>query len=264
MNQLISPTRQRRLGVVDGLGPRTTARFYAMLCERHRALTGGFSPDVMVHTITVQRRLGESASTGSSRPGRQEGLRQLVTRTSRSLAASGAEVIAVACNATTIDRPAGAPACVGMVEATARTLRGLNVDRVGLLASSLMVSSAVYERGLAEAGITVVAPPPRDQEIIDRFVESLRRSRTPVPVPGEFLRTVTKIGDDVDALVLDCNELYGVVDAEMAGKPVIDSVTALVEESARLLVQPAAPIAESTDIESIAAERPSHRWSLSR
>ncbi|OBH76323.1 hypothetical protein A5681_09035 [Mycobacterium scrofulaceum] len=260
MNQLI--TRQRRLGVVDGLGPRTTARFYALLCERHRALTGG-SPDVMVHTITVQRRLGEPASTGSSRPGRQEGLRQLVTRTSRSLAASGAEVIAVACNATTIDRATDAPACIGMVEATARTLRGLNVRRVGLLASSLMVSSAVYERGLAGAGITVVAPAPRDQEIIDGFIESLRRSRTPVPVPGEFLRTVTKIGDDVDALVLDCNELYGVVDGEMAGKPVIDTVTALVEESARLLVEPAAPTAESTGIESIAAERPSGRWSLS-
>ncbi|OJZ70038.1 hypothetical protein BRW65_21130 [Mycobacterium paraffinicum] len=238
MDQVIGPARQRRLGVVDGLGPRTTARFYAMLCERHRALTGGSSPDVVVHTITVQRRLGEPASTGSSRPGRQEGVRNLITRTSRSLAGSGADVIAVACNATTIDRATGGPACIGMVEATARTLRRLNFRRVGLLASSIMVSSAAYQRGLAEAGITVVSPAGRDQEIVDRFIESLRRSRIPIPVPGEFLRVIPKFGDDVDALLLDCNELYGVVDAEMVGKPVIDSVTALVEESSRLLLDP--------------------------
>ncbi|WP_255396790.1 aspartate/glutamate racemase family protein [Mycobacterium sp. E3305] len=185
-------------------------------------------------------------------------------RTSRSLAGSGADVIALACNATTIERAAGAPACVGMVEATARTLRRLDVRRVGLLASSIMVSSAAYERGLAEVGITVVAPAPCDQEIIDRFIESLRRSRTPIPVPGQFLRAIAAIGDDVDALLLDCNELFGVVDAEMAGKPVVDSVTALVEESARLLVNPVAPTPAVTDIESIAAKRPSHRWSLSR
>lgn len=264
MDRPISPTPdrwapQRRLGVVDGLGPRTTARFYAMLCENHRALTGGSSPDVVVHTITVQRQIGRPASTGLSRPGRPEALPQLVTRTSRSLAGSGADVIAVACNATTIDPAAGAPACIGMVEATARTLQRLNVGRVGLLGSSMMVSSAAYERGLAEVGITVVTPAPPDQEIIDRFIESLRRSRIPVPIPGEVRRTIARLGDDVDALLLDCAELDGMVDTELAGKPVIDSVGALVEESCRALLAPV-PRAAAT----VAGTRRPHHWSLSR
>ncbi|MGD1240847.1 aspartate/glutamate racemase family protein [Mycobacterium seoulense] len=263
MDQLISPApdrraRQRRLGVVDGLGPHATARFYAMLCEHHRALTGGSSPDVTVHTITVQRHLGRPASTGLSRPGRPEGLPQLVTRTSRSLAGGGADVIAVACNATTIDPAAGAPACIGMVEATARTLQRLNVRRVRLLASSIMVSTAAYERGLGQVGVAVVAPAPRDQEIIDRFIESLRRSRIPVPIPGEVLRAITGLADDVDALLLDCAELSGVLDAEIAGKPVIDSVRALVEHSCRALLDPGSEVAKP-----LAGTRPSSRWSLS-
>lgn len=267
MDQLASPASdrwapQRRLGVVDGLGPRTTARFYAMLCENHRALTGGSYPDVVVHTIPVQRHLVNAA--GPSRPGRREALRDLVTRTSRSLAGTGADVVAVACNATTVDPAIGALTCIGMVEATARELRRRNVRRVGLVASSIMVSSAAYEPGLGEAGIAVVTPAPRDQEIVDRFIESLQWSPAPVPVPEEFRRVIAELGDGVDALILDCNELYGVVDDEMAGKPVIDTVTALVEESARLLVDPVAPATAATGIESIAAARPSRRWALSR
>lgn len=267
MDQLASSDRwapQRRLGVVDGLGPRTTARFYAMLCETHRALTGGSYPDVVVHTIGVQRRLVDAAAAGSPRPAHQEALRDLVTRTSRSLAGTGADVITVACNATTVDPALGALTCIGMVEATGRKLQRLNVRRVGLVASSIMVSSAAYERGLGDAGIAVVAPTPGDQEIVDRFIESLQWSTAPVPVPEEFRRVVAGFGENVDALILDCNELYGVVDAEMAGKPVVDSVTALVEEASRLLVDPVARATPVTDIESIAAARPSRRWALSR
>lgn len=260
MDQLISPASarpapQRRLGVVDGLGPHTTARFYAMLCENHRALTGGSSPDVMVHSISVQRRLMEAASAGSFRPEHSEALRHLVSRACRSLAESGADVIAVACNATTIDPAVVAPTCIGMVEATCRALRLLNVRRVGLLTSSIMVSSAAYQRGLGEAGIGVVAPASRDQEIIDRFIESQQWSPTRVPVPGELVRVVAELGDDVDALVVDCAALERVVDTEMAGKPVIDSVRALVEESCRLLLEPA-PAATATAHVS--------RWSPSR
>ncbi|KKC02382.1 aspartate/glutamate racemase family protein [Mycobacterium nebraskense] len=276
MDQLISPASdqwapQRRLGVVDGLGPHTTARFYAMLCENHRALTGGSSPDVMVHSISVQRRLMEAFSAGSFRPGHQEALQHLVSRTCRSLAGSGADVIAVACNATTIDPAIVAPTCIGMVEATCRTLRRLNVRRVGLLASSIMVSSAAYERGLGEAGITVVAPAPRDQEIVDQFIELQQWSPTRVPVPGEFLRVITKLGDDVDALLLDCAELHGVVDTEMAGKPVIDSVRALVEESCRALLDPVPDTTATADVvrcvaaaNSVAGARLPSRWSPSR
>lgn len=258
MDQLISPASarpapQRRLGVVDGLGPHTTARFYAMLCDNYRALTSGSSPDVLVHSISVQRHLMAAASAGSARPEHSEALGHLVTRTCRSLAGSGADVIAVACNATTIGPAIAAPTSIGMVEATRRTLQNLNIRRVGLLASSIMVSSAAYERDLGEAGISVVAPAPRDQEIIDRFIESQKWS--PTPVPGEFLRVVTKLGDDLDALVLDCAALGGVVDTEMAGKPVVDSVRALVEESCRLLLQPAPAATATADVS---------RWSPSR
>jgi aspartate racemase len=285
MDQLVSPgsdlwAPQRRLGVVDGLGPHTTARFYAMLCENHRALTGGSYPDVLVHSISVQRHLVDAISAGSLRPAHQEALRHLVTRTCRSLAGSGADVIAVACNATTIDPAMVAPTCIGMVEATCRALQRRNVGRVGLIASSIMMSSAGYERALAEVGITVVAPAPRDQQIIDRFIESLQWSRTPVAVPEEFIRVITKLSDDVDALVLDCADLYAVVHTEMAGKPVIDSVSALVEESCRLLLDPAPHTTATADIvryvaaddaptgctaaKPIAGTRPSSRWSLSR
>lgn len=244
MDQLIAPpshqpARQRRLGVVDGLGPHTTARFYRLLCDKHRALTGGSSPDVVVHSISVQRRLVEVASAGAVRPENSEALRHLVARTCRSLAGSGADVIAVACNATTVDPAIATSTCIGMVEATGKALRRLNARRVGLLASSIMVASAAYERGLADAGITVVAPAAHDQEVIDRFIESLRWSATPVPVPASFLRAVTNLSEGVDAVVLDCAEFSGVVDTKMAGKPVIDSVSALVDESCRALLDPA-------------------------
>lgn len=244
MDEPISPAPDRwappprRLGVVDGLGPRTTARFYAMLCENYRELTGGSSPDALVHSISVQRRLVEAFSAGAFRPEHQEALRHLVNRTCRSLAGNGADVIAVACNATLTDPATVAPTCIGMVEATRTKLQGLDVRRVGLLAPAIMVASAAYERGLGEVGITVVVPAPPDQEIVDRFIETLQWSPSRGPVPQEFLRIVTELSGDVDALLLDCADLYGVVDTEMAGKPVIDSVSALVDESCRALLEP--------------------------
>jgi aspartate/glutamate racemase len=269
MDQLVdrAPDRwapQRRLGVVDGLGPRTTARFYAMLCEHHRALTGGASPDVLVHTISVQRHLAEADSAGSFRPAHQEAMQHLVARTCRSLAGSGADVIAVACNATTVDAATAAPTYIGMVEATSRALQHLDVRRVGLIASSIMVSSAAYGRGLGEAGITVVAPAPRDQEIVDRFIESVQWSPTPVPVPEELVRVIARLSDDVDALVVDSADLDGVVDTEVTGKPVIDSVRALVEESCRALLGPVPHTGATPDaVRHVAAGDPSATGSRS-
>ena len=246
MDQLISPgpardlraPTRRRLGVVAGLGPRNTARFYAMLCDKYRALTGGASPDVVVQSISVQRHLVERLSDGSFRSEHREALGHLVTRTCRSLADGGADVIAIACNATTVDATIVTPARIGMVEGACQRLHDLGARRVGLLASSIMVWSAAYEQGLGEAGITVVTPAPRDQEIVDKFIEAVQWSRTQLPVPRDFLRVVTALGDDVDALVLDSADLCGVVDAAMAGKPVIDSVSALAEESCRALLNP--------------------------
>jgi aspartate/glutamate racemase len=216
-----------------------------MLCDSYRALTGGASPDVLVHSISAQRHLVEAFSGGSLRPEQREALQHLVTRTCRSLAHGGADVIAIACSATTVDAAATVAATpIGMVEAARNRLQRLGARRVGLLAPSTMLSSAAYARGLAEAGIIAVVPGPRDQAIVDRFAEALQWSTTQVPVPGAFARVVAELSGDVDALVLDCADLCGVVDAEMVGRPVIDSVAALVDECCRALLAPvpAAPV----------------------
>ncbi|ORW33768.1 hypothetical protein AWB91_06250 [Mycobacterium paraense] len=217
-----------------------------MLCDDYRALTGGASPDVLVHSISVQRHLVEAFWGGSLRTEHREALNHLVTRTCRFLADGGADVIAVACNATTIDDTATAtPPRIGMVEATRQKLQRLGARRVALLAPSTTLASAAYERGLGEAGIAVVVLGPRDQRIVDRFAEALQWSPTRLPVPGAFLRLVAELGDDVDALVLDCPDLCGVVDDGMAGRPVIDGVAALVDESCRALLVPVPDAAES-------------------
>ena len=217
-----------KIGLVGGLSPYSTILYYKELVELAKKRYGSY-PEIVINSISLER------VQHYVRSGDLEGLSRYLGEAAQQLEGAGARVIGIAANTPHIVAPRVSEyldeaELVSIVEAVAEKIRGLGVDKVGLLATKATINYRLYHNALEPLGVKVVTPLAHEQKIIDEVINNLTRGLIDTRAKLRLSPIITGlVGRGARAIVLGCTELPLVFGGFRIRVPVVDSVRAHVE-----------------------------------
>jgi aspartate racemase len=199
----------RTAGIIGGLGPETTARFYQEIIfdsfETHKEER----PPLLLWSIPLRYSIEEDLIT------RAEGEARYIpylTDAAKRLENGGADFIVIPCNSVHIFiqevRSAVQIPVLSIVEETADFLQKKFITNIGLLATKSTVEKELYQKPLTRKHIGITLPQPEDQEKIGGLIQNLVTSRSDEKDRAELLEVISRLSEKgVDTVVLACTDL---------------------------------------------------------
>jgi aspartate racemase len=218
------------LGILGGMGPLASADFLAQLVK----LADAARDQDHCRTVTYSNPRIPDRSDGllnrgpSPLPGMLDGI-ALLER-------CGADAIAIPCNTAHYWLPALAASArvpiLSIVDAVVDECRQrrITTGRIGILGTSGMIRSGIYQTGLTRLGYDVLVPDDREMDqLVEPAIRFIKAGdlETPISVLATAVNSLENRG--VDAVVLGCTELPLALTApaSLRGTPFIDSTRSL-------------------------------------
>lgn len=208
----------KRIGLLGGIGPASTALYYELLIGRARQ-TLDLTPELLVYSLDFERytRLEDMDPVECA---------DLLVDGCRALERAGAEVLAMAANSAhehfdavveRVSRP-----MINIVETVCRRAATLEVRRPLLLGIPATLRSSIYPETARNHGLEVRMPAPEYEEFLHHVVfDELSHGIVQDESRETLLAALT--GRAVDGLILGCTELSLLIDQRHADVPVLDS-----------------------------------------
>lgn len=196
----------KMLGVIGGLGPMATAYFLQLLTSMTQAETDQQHLEILIHSkpaIPDRTAYILGKSNRSPLPD--------MTEVGRSLAAQGAEILAVPCITAhyfqrQLEEAIGVPV-INAVEETAEYLRRRRIFRAGVMATDGTVESGLFQNKLREHGVEAVIPTKEDQGLVMHLIYENVKAGKSVEFPL-FQRVSDRLREaGADVILLACTEL---------------------------------------------------------
>ncbi len=216
-------------GLIGGAGPGATAHIYLDVMARCGRSTLPNRPPMLMASVdidlAVERRLLQQ---GDGVEDYLDGLLGAV----KALVDAGADFLAMPCNTLHLlhDRmQAASPVPIlHIVDAVAREVDGIGCGTVGLLSTAATARTGLYQRGLANRGITVANI---DRSLQSRLADAIRDEVTQSRIDDtsrlrrDILATFREQG--ACAVIAGCTELKALMANWNLPLPVVDSLDAL-------------------------------------
>lgn len=225
-----------RVGVLGGMGPAATARFFDLLVAATPASSDQDHLPVLIWSDPrVPDRTAALVGNGPDpTPCLEVGGRALVD--------AGAEVVAVPCN-TAHAFTGGLGAHIGvpvldMIEETAAAAvaRRPSPRAVGLLATDGTLLAGLYHEAFAKRGVPLIVPEPDDQARVMRAIRSVKAGDLGVSRRQEAADLLSDlVAKGADVVVLGCTELPLLLDHPPRAQA-IDSLQCLADAVVRWAV----------------------------
>jgi aspartate racemase len=217
------------LGIIGGMGPAATLDFMRRILERTPARDDADHIHMLVESNPrIPSRIAHLIERTGADPTAE------LVRVARNLEAGGATLLAMPCNtahnyAAAIRGAVSIP-LLDMVELTVgrvATLISPSATRVGLLASSAVLLTRIYDEALERQSRRVVAP--AGQAKLMELIRGVKAGRAG-PAEREALATVaTALAAQSDCIVIACTELSLLAGALPDRVPVVDSLDVLTD-----------------------------------
>ena len=224
------------LGVLGGMGPLATARFYEAVV---RATPAGRDqlhiPTVIWSDPRIPDRTAAILAGGPSPvPAMVEGARRL--------AAMGADVLAMPCNTAHAFLPAVRAATgtiwIDMIGETLDRIAPTGAERVGVLGTRGTRAAGLYDAAAAHRGLDVVYPSDTDQSLlVDDAIGLVKGGRRLLLAERLVAAAAARLhADGADVLIAACTELPLVLGTASRVVTVVDSLDCLAAACVREVV----------------------------
>ena len=238
----------RCLGIIGGIAPESTVDYYRLIIARHRQVTNGHYPAIIINSIDLHTVVGYISA------GENDRLVDYLLDEIAKLARAGADFALLSSNAAHIvfDELRGRSPLplISIVEATARVASARGLKRLGLLATRFTMRGGFYTRLFERSGMTIILPNQDEQEYVHaKYVgELVTGSYTGELVNGVFLPETRKglleiiaamtARDQIEAAILGGTELPLILrDEREAGIPLLDTTAIHVESAVAELLR---------------------------
>ena len=219
------------VGIIGGMGPEATVE----LMRRVVAQTAAQDDQDHVHLIVesnpkIPSRIAHLIERTGPDPTRE------LIRIARNLEAAGATLLAMPCNtahgyADAIRAAVSIP-LLDMVGLTATQVAAtVPRPRVGLLASTAVLTLGLYSRAFAAGGGTVIVPERQDE--VMALIRSVKRGDSGRTAGQALEDHIDRLARNVDVVILACTELSVIAGGAPAPVPVADSLQVLTQAIVR-------------------------------
>lgn len=216
----------KTVGVLGGMGPAATARFFNEIIDRTPANTDQEHLHVVINNRPqIPDRIAYINGTGSDpRPYLLDAL--------KTLEQAGADVITMPCNTahTFIDdiRTNSDAKVLNMIGLTATQVTNAIEDgNVGLLSTEGTIDTGLYHEEFSDTPISVVTPKPEVQDNVSSAIKAVKRGERENP-RSLLIDAVTQF-DNVDAIVAGCTEIPLALSPEDINPQLFDPMVVLAD-----------------------------------
>ncbi|MGI4877868.1 MAG: aspartate/glutamate racemase family protein [Janthinobacterium lividum] len=214
----------KTVGVLGGMGPAATLDFLATL---HHATRAGRDQD---HLRVITDSNPQVPDRNAALRGEGPSPGPVLAAMARGLAAAGADLLVMPCNAahawTDEIRAATSLPFISMIDAAAAEVDAAGASRIGLLAVDATLSSGLYQHRLARGDVTVLAP---DRAEFMALIYRVKGGDTgPAVRAGMAALVAALVADDADLILVACTEVPLVLDPRDSPVAVVSSTGALV------------------------------------
>ncbi|MCL4362405.1 amino acid racemase [Candidatus Parvarchaeota archaeon] len=199
----------KTVGIIGGLGPETTAEFYLAInfgCYEKNKIN---RPPVLIWNVPLRYQVEKDLLTKAT--GGERYIPYL-TNAAKRLEDGGADFIVMPCNSLHIFideiRKSVKIPVLSIVEETSSFLRKKGIKKVGILATSFLLKSKLYERSLRQKKIVQILPDDLNQAKIGRMISNLVMNRYDNRDRQQLLEIVNKFADkEIKDVILACTDL---------------------------------------------------------
>jgi aspartate racemase len=220
--------RQPRIGILAGMGPRSTAPFIDLVVTECQVQYGAR------HDIDFPKMMicSQPAPFYEDRPIDHEALEQAIREGLIDLENAGADFLAIACNTAHIYYPQlAARARVPLLDMVEITLDSLpaSVHHPALIAARPTIESGLYQSRMEQRGLQSIVGDWQSQT--DELLGLIRTS-TDVSVIQQAWRTILSRveSENADMIVVACLDLSGVIGHAQTKLPILDAAQCLARE----------------------------------
>jgi len=198
--------KKKILGVLGGMGPAASARFYALLTEFTKAARDSEHIELLLHSFpAIPDRSDFIMKRSAISP-----LPVMKNAISR-LTCQGAEIIAVPCNTAEYfhdDLQSDCPVPILRIAyESARFAAAHGVKKLGIIATDGTVHAGIYQRHLSALGLDFAVPSKETQNEISKLIYSSIKKALPAENGALSLAARELRAAGCDAAVLGCTEL---------------------------------------------------------
>lgn len=222
--------KKRKIGIIGGVGPQATVHIYQQIIELSQSKYGAMSnddyPRLIIESVPVPDFISDKGRIGEAS--------LMLSRAVGNLSASGSSVIAIGSNTVHVllkelSMETGVQ-FISMIKLVAEKCAKDGFYKVGLLGSSVLLESGVYEKEMRNKGVEVILPDGPQMEAVEGIIRQVLSGEVEDDSKKEYISILNKmISNGADAVILGCTELPIAVNYEVLGNRVISSSAVLAE-----------------------------------
>nr|WP_310523539.1 amino acid racemase [Polymorphobacter sp.] len=226
--------RWRTIGVIGGMGPAATADFLARLVVAAQAPQDTDHPRVLVDSNP------QVPDRNAARQGRGPSPGPVLAAMAQRLVASGAQVLAMPCNAAhgwAADVVAATGAdFVHMVDAAVAEALATGARTIGIIAIGATLDARLYHDRLAAAGLRTIDC---DRSIVQPLVNAIKAGDTGPGVQAAMAAEAARlVAAGAETVIAACTEVPLVLAQNAVTVPFVDATAALVRATLQAARKP--------------------------
>jgi len=227
----------KTVGIIGGLGPETTAKFYLELlfaCFKQNKIK---RPPVLMWSIPLEFQTESNFITKNQMA--EKYIPHLIDAAKR-LEKGGADFLVVPCNSVHVYidkiRKSVKIPVLSIVEETTDFLFSQKIKKIGLLATASTINNKIYDINLEKRGIKIILPDKEDQVLIGKIIKNIVLNKNQKTDRKKLLKLINKLKlKGADFVLLACTDLQLVVQPKTIPK-VIDSMEILLESTVQKIL----------------------------
>lgn len=201
--------KTKTVGVIGGLGPETTAKFYLEVISKSKMVDATQRPQMAIWSVPMNLAIEDSFIKGSDESSTYT---NVLTEGAKKLELIGADFLVIPCNSVHVFidqiRQAVTIPVLSIIEETNSFLKEHNISKVGLLATSATVKSNLYGELLEKNSIQVVLPSVTEQTELDSSITRLVNNQSSEQDKQKLETIITTLANNgVQTTLLACTDL---------------------------------------------------------
>jgi len=198
----------KKAGIIGGLGPETTAKFYMEVIFACSKISEQ-RPNIVISNVSLPLDVEKEVITEAKN---KERLLPFLIVSAKQLEKSGADFIVIPCNTVHVFidqiRKSVKIPVLSIVDETVDFLASKHINKVGLLGTKITVEEHLFDEKLKKNGTELIALTERDQkklgEIINHLVNSSQTNKDKIKLLRIIENHTLK---NTDCILLACTDL---------------------------------------------------------
>lgn len=214
----------KKIGILGGMSPESTAEYYQYITRRYTERFGDHGyPEIIIYSVTFQPYVDWPKA------GRWDLIAQGLGAAARKLQDAGADFILIATNTmhmvveeirAQIDIPV-----LSLLDVVADAIQAEGIQTVGLLGTAFTMGNRFYHNTLEPRGIRIITPDNDDQQYVNRVIydELVNGSLLPESRRG-YLHIIDKLkAQGARGIILGCTEIPLLIKQSDTNLPLFDT-----------------------------------------